>query len=236
VAIAVAGVSPRILVSDAYEYARARSWEDDAHLLRALSSRITAGTACWDIGANVGVYTLVMALRAGASGAVVSFEPEPRSNARLCENIHFNNLGNVAVFQYALGDTKGPVALSVSEHPSAGTHSLVAQAPEGSQRGEALFVQVLPGDEIVAAHALPIPAVVKIDVEGAEERVIAGMVRTLGDPRCSTVLCEMHFGILEAQGQAGAPARIARRLEECGFNRLEWLDRSHLFAVKERAA
>src|ERR1022692_5056444 len=154
VTIAVDGLSPRILVSDAFEYARALSWEDDAHLLRAITGRLAPGSICWDIGASVGIYTLVMAGKAGAAGAVVSFEPEPRSNARLRENVHFNKFTNVTVFDCALGSKRGQFTLNVAEHASAGTHSLATPAV-AHQRRAATLIEVFPGDQILAEKLLP---------------------------------------------------------------------------------
>jgi hypothetical protein len=75
------------------------------------------------------------------------------------------------------------------------------------------------------------PALIKVDVEGAEEEVLHGLSRTLAGPSCHTLLCEVHFAQLEARGHREAPARIESSLRSHGF-RIRWLDASHLLATK----
>src|SRR5579884_3190581 len=114
VTLYIGGKAAALLVNDAYEYARALSWKDDRVLLSAIVSRISVGETCWDVGASIGVYTMVMATAVGSSGRVLSFEPEPRSRRRLRENVRHNELGNVTVLEQALGREQGTLQLGVS--------------------------------------------------------------------------------------------------------------------------
>ena len=116
------------------------------------------------------------------------------------------------------------MTLHFAGHFASGAHSLFANSVATS--AATATVDVLPGDELRAKEGLRVPTALKIDVEGAEEEVITGLSRTLGDPACRRVVCEVHFGQLEARGQRDAPARIVRALNAFGFRRQRWLDPS----------
>jgi len=227
-------VAAHMLVANKIEYARCLSFKEDQEIIQAILKRLKTGSIYWDIGASIGIYTVLTAKKVGARGAVHAFEPEQRSHQRLCENIQHNELTNVTVHNLALGRTTNTMTLSVTDVASAGTHSLMTgslQTPH--QVAEQQTVRVLPGDKLRTDTDLPVPNVVKVDVEGAEEDVLLGLRETLLHPDCHTVMCEVHFAILNSCGKAGAPKRIEKYLRECGFQRQKWLDRSHLIVYKE---
>lgn len=120
----------------------------------------------WDIGANVGLYTLAAAPRAAR---VVAFEPLPRNLALLRRHLALNNMTNVEIVEAAVGTTDGTVHLSEGDSPS-----VAWVTPDG-----ALTVTALSLDEWVKGRADPAPDVVKIDVEGAEMDVLTGGQRSL---------------------------------------------------------
>lgn len=223
--------SATMLVADAAEYNRVLSFEEDQHILRAILDRLRPGDCYWDIGASLGLYGLLMAKAVTPSGCVVAFEPESRSFVRLLENVKASQLANVRPFQLALGRDRRQARLAVQATASSGVHSLVSQTFH--QTGENFqTVEVVPGDELRKQEDLPVPAALKVDVEGAEEDVLIGLEETLQDSRCQTVVCEVHFAVLEAAGRSDAPKRIVDLLSRCGFNRQVWLDHSHLLACK----
>ena len=88
-------------------------------------------------------------------------------------------------------------------------------------------VSVIPGDSLVD---LPLPNVVKIDVEGYEPEVIRGMANTLRCVRAAFV--EIHFAILEGRGMPQAPAEIVQSLRTLGFTTIRWVDASHIMALR----
>jgi hypothetical protein len=79
-------------------------------------------------------------------------------------------------------------------------------------------VQVVRGDEFVEAERLPIPKAVKVDVEGFEYSVLKGFRRTLADPRCEMVCCEIHPKFLPAHLK---PTDITNLLESLGYGGIE---------------
>jgi FkbM family methyltransferase len=231
VEVRAAGHSATMLVADAAEYNRVLSFEEDQHIIRAILDRLRPGECYWDIGASLGLYGLLMAKAVGPSGCVIAFEPESRSYARLLENVKTNQLDNIRSFRLALGRDRQQARLAVQAAASSGAHSLVSQ--EALQSGGCYqTIDVVPGDQLRKQEGLPVAAALKVDVEGAEEDVLMGLREMLQESRCRTVLCEVHFAVLEAAGRSNVPKRILDLLSKCGFNHQVWLDHSHLLACK----
>jgi len=88
------------------------------------------------------------------------------------------------------------------------------------------------GNRFIDMESLPVPNVIKIDVEGMEEEVLLGLVQTLHRPECRLILCEVHFAVLDQRGRWDAPRRILYFLEDCGVDTIEWLNYGHLMATK----
>jgi FkbM family methyltransferase len=129
---------------------------------------IRAGMVCYDVGANVGFYTLFFSHLVGAGGKVLAFEPFPRNVALLRRHIELNRCANVTVFDAAIGDREGTTLFE--EAPSASMGRV-------SDHGR-LAVECRRLDRIVSEGFSP-PDLIKIDVEGAESTVLAGAVEIL---------------------------------------------------------
>jgi FkbM family methyltransferase len=130
---------------------------------------LSPGDVLYDIGANVGFYTVLGASIVGSEGAVYAFEPMPRNLEFLRSHVSLNRFGNVRVIDAAVSDRAGTATFDDTQHPSMGSLSA----------GGALTVRTVRIDDLVAAGELRPPTVVKIDVEGAEELVLAGAAETL---------------------------------------------------------
>ena len=221
-----------LLVSNKQEYVRVLSVKNDKHILRALINHVKPGYVFWDVGANIGLYTVLLAKAVGEGGTVVAFEPEKNSFKRLIENIKFNKLTNVYSVNIALGKEIKKMKLAVSNHYASGTHSLAEHDRSHQENYESQSVEVLRGDVFLLQEKKEVPNVIKIDVEGLEEDVLIGLDETLKNYRCSLVVCEVHFSILNSIGRKEAPAKIITYLKDRGFNDHAWLDYSHLIASK----
>jgi FkbM family methyltransferase len=228
VRLSIAGLSAELRVADATEYMRVCSAEEDRELIDALATALEPGQTYWDIGASIGIYSLLIAVRVGPTGRVVAFEPERRSFQRLSENIALNGLRHIAVQPIALGDAAREMTMTVVGPASSGAHRL----DDAASGPDATIVSVLPGDTFRRDYGEGVPQVLKIDVEGAEESVIRGLSQTLREQACRAVLCEVHFSIHASRGDTDAPRRIRAMLAAAGFQRQRWLDPSHLFATK----
>jgi FkbM family methyltransferase len=186
----------------------------------ALSRLIRPGAVCADIGAHIGYMSLVMAKLAGPSGCVIAFEPDD-SNAKLLERNVSLNGGIAAVTVVRAAVTVGGRHMAhLFVGTAASQHSLVRERHHESFGRPVAAVSL---DDFFSRE--PVPDVVKIDVEGAEEQVLRGMKRILETARPAIVL-EVHgvvgwpaFGVLRDSRYTlrdlyGRPFDTAKRRNE----------------------
>ena len=161
------------------------------HRLIELLFRVSRpGDVFYDIGASIGTHSILVAKHLGPDGRVIAFEPEAHSFGRFQTNIALNGLSNITVFPVALGEEEKAGSLRNVE--GLGTFTLTMPAGES----DASTVMIVPGDRFREENRLPVPAVVKIDVEGYEYSVLKGLRRTLSDPSCRVVCYEHHTHLL----------------------------------------
>jgi len=174
----------------------------EPHVYDWISQRVNSDTQFYDVGAFIGYHTLCAAKRVGSTGSVFAFEPAPSNIEVLEHNLELNNLSNrVRVFPFAIGDTDRK---SISFYLRAGdpsTHSLARIDKLDHVANNELTevsVTVRTIDSIVAETGRP-PTLMKIDVEGAECRVIAGAMETMRKHRFP-IICAMHPSWLSQLG------------------------------------
>jgi FkbM family methyltransferase len=144
-----------------------RNREYEPEVSTALKSRLGLGDYFIDVGASIGYFTLLAARAVGAGGKVVAFEPGPQNQSMLLLNIATDGLAPVEVWPFALSDRKE--ILAYSRLASNGAVAPLA-GPQSLTTGD--LVQAIPMDELLAGY--PRIDVIKIDVEGAEGRVLRG--------------------------------------------------------------
>ncbi len=166
------------------------------------------GEVLYDIGANVGPYTL-LALLKGLT--VVAFEPHPESFRDLCRNAVLNCLQDrLIALPVGLSDAPGLASVpSVALGQTAGMTMTLGD-------GEGLrSILTAPLDGLIRAHALPPPTHLKIDVDGFEARVLTGARQTLAAETTKSCLIEVDTRT-SVSGQWDADAVLAF-LTECGL-------------------
>jgi FkbM family methyltransferase len=154
----------------------------------ALLARLKGGDVFYDIGANVGVYTVLGARRVGPAGKVVAFEPFPASAEAMRQNCIRNDLSNVTLVQAAVAERSGEIEFQI------GSTSVVNRIGDAasSPTGETLTVPMVAIDDYVQQSGAPLPNVVVVDVEQAEVRVLEGMRGTIERAR-PTLFIEVHW-------------------------------------------
>ena len=164
-----------------------------------LQDLLRPGDVFVDVGANWGYYTLAAAHLVGSSGRVVAFEPEPRLFALLSSNIEMNGLGHVIHQPLAVGASVERVPFSAfkAEDGNWGVSRAV-----GHDRAMVVDFEIdsVPLDAALDAASVDEVQLVKIDVEGAETGVLAGMERGLAAGRYRYVMLECHPGLLAERG------------------------------------
>lgn len=138
---------------------------------------VRPGSVVFDIGANVGLYTLLASRLAGPEGKVVAFEPLPRNLSYLKRHLKLNKAGNVEIVEAAVSNYEGAGHLSTNGDPHLGQLSADGLVD----------VRVTTIDAFMTTAAVE-PELLKIDVEGAEADVLAGAIETLGRCRPAIVL------------------------------------------------
>jgi FkbM family methyltransferase len=134
--------------------------------------QLTEGDVFYDIGANVGCYTLYASRLVGPAGHVVAVEPHPANAAALLRNIAVNGLTNVTVLTSPLGQCVGVERLKLGDL-QAGTSGSVVGNTEG------VMTCVTSIDYLRLRALIPAASFVKIDVDGNELLILLGMVNTL---------------------------------------------------------
>jgi FkbM family methyltransferase len=153
--------------------------------VRALCACASPGSAAIDVGANVGMVTIPLALAVGNQGKVIAFEPVAASAARLRENLRLNGLTHVVVHEVALGEQDGEITLQLGSDPVFHSSTEVL----GPWRtDESVRVPCRTLDAVWEAEGRPSVSVVKIDVEGAELSVLKGGRGLLAQERPALLL------------------------------------------------
>ena len=174
---------------------RARSCAKEPWTIEWLRGAVRPGEVLYDIGANVGTFALVAARHSQAR--VVAFEPGYANFARLCDNIQLNGCQHAIVpVPLPLTDRSGLVGFKYRGiEPGQSRHKMKPEAwrfrrPSAGTRYEQP-VLAMTLDAITATFQLPQPHHLKIDVDGAEARVLAGAPETLRSETLRTVLIEV---------------------------------------------
>lgn len=154
----------------------------------AMIRHLPPGGVLFDVGANLGFFSLLGARLAGPSGHVYAFEPVPENAEALAEHAALNQIGNVTVIERAVGARSGPARLQLVADRS---WSKLAAYGEHPQTERVIEVEAVAIDDLLAGGRLPPPAVVKIDVEGAELEVLEGMGQAIAAHR-PAIICELH--------------------------------------------
>lgn len=160
-------------------------------LQAAIAELVKPGMRVYDVGANIGYISLLLARRVGETGHVYAFEALPANLERLRLNLELSGLAQrVTVVPAAVVEQKRPARFLVG--PSGGMGKAAGSA--GRQDvvyGQELEVAGLSLDEFVYAQGNPAPQAVKMDIEGGEVLALPGMSRLLADAR-PLILLELH--------------------------------------------
>jgi FkbM family methyltransferase len=138
---------------------------------------ITPGMKVIDVGANLGVYTLLFASLVGDEGEVFAFEPTPTCIEILTQTIDDNSLGSiVALIPVAVGNQNHSVELTINDSSAFNSvNSDQSLEPEQKDKETAsLTVDQVSLDEFWKNQSMPIISFIKIDAEGSELKVMQG--------------------------------------------------------------
>jgi FkbM family methyltransferase len=167
-----------------------------------------------DIGANMGLFSLIAARRVGAKGQVHAVEPCSATFRRLEENLRLNGLRNVRPHQLAISDQPGKVDMTVSLDGYDAWNSLASPASGRVLATESVTAARL--DDFIHQQGLEGRiTMIKIDVEGWEAHVLAGGRETLSAP--SAPVLQVEFAEHAARAAGSSPANLYQALTGLGY-------------------
>ncbi len=174
-----------------------------------LERTLRSGDVLYDVGANVGAYSLIAASLGREAARIVAVEPVFANFASLCDNVLLNGFEDVVV--------PLPVLLGArTALETLGTENIEPGAAEHEIGGVGMPVLSLRLDDLVAQFGLPAPTLMKIDVDGGEAAVLAGAQQTLARTDLRSVLIEVERAggdaIVDALARAGLA--LTERVDE----------------------
>jgi FkbM family methyltransferase len=178
-----------LVVTTSRELKRAAEVSYEGFFLERILSSLKAEDVFFDVGANIGLVSLIVARQPQFNhGRVHGFEPEPRNLEHMRRNIAANDLAaSVQAHGVALSKAEGTAELFVRGEAGEGRHSLV------SERGSTGAIKVpLTTMDTFCQENRVLPTVIKIDVEGAEGEVLYGMGALLERHRPRELFMEIH--------------------------------------------
>jgi FkbM family methyltransferase len=162
----------------------------EPELQAALHALIRPGAVIYDVGANIGYVTLLLAKATGESGRVQAFEALPENVGRWRRNMALNGMeSRTRLFAGAVTQATGPVTFLV--HASGGMGKVAGSAGRQDQYLSEVTIPGISLDEFVYGQGNPPPQVVKMDIEGGEVLALPGMRRVLREAH-PLMLMELH--------------------------------------------
>jgi FkbM family methyltransferase len=169
-----------------------------ADVIQALRASGLAAVNAYDIGANVGNHTLFLATRCDR---VIAFEPYEPVRSQALRKLELNNIRNTVIYPFGLADVESELPFFESGDVSQGEGTFTV--PPDHSKGFPLALPVRRGDDFLNAENLPPMHVLKLDVEGFEAQVLAGLRNRLSSDR-PVVLMELSGAtgarIVDAEG------------------------------------
>lgn len=161
----------------------------EMNLQQAIQAWAQPGMVAYDVGANIGYVSLLLAKRVGETGKVFSFEPLPGNQERLQKNIGLNPNANVTVIPKAVADKAEETTFLI--HASGGMGKLQGSAGKNAGFETKIKVETVSLDDFVYKEKHAAPNIVKIDIEGGEVLAFKGMLRLLKEAK-PILLIELH--------------------------------------------
>lgn len=167
--------------------------EHEQHVADLIDDLVEEGDTCVDVGANIGYFTARMAARAGASGLVLAFEPEPGNFALLSRNVQLAQARGYRVVARQVAISERPGELELVRGEESTLHQV--RELDGTASDVLERVPCAPlGAELAAAGAGGLVKLLKIDVEGHETAVLRGCLDDLKRGTVAALVIEVTDG------------------------------------------
>ena len=179
----------------------------------AMVSLVKPGMTVVDIGANFGYYTLLLADLVGHHGYVYAFEPNPAAYEKLVNSISINgHTGRSEIARLAVSDRDGSCSFFIPRNEPKNAHLILGEEPKGD--GKIIEAKTIRLDSFLRRKQID---VIKIDAEGSEEKLWAGMRQVIDDNNDIKIFLEFNTA------RYTKPKAFLEKIILAGFN-LEYVD------------
>jgi FkbM family methyltransferase len=161
----------------------------EPEIARLLEHFLKPGMTFFDIGAHVGIFSLLAARLVGVGGQVHSFEADPWTFSLLKRNVERNHLRHVTANNLAVSDAEGTVSLVYDQNQDFGGNSI---APTDSNVMGAIQVPAVSLDAYLGRKGISDIDCIKADIEGAEYLMLKGGERLFAQPNRPTLIMEIN--------------------------------------------
>jgi FkbM family methyltransferase len=141
-----------------------------------LQRRLKPGDGFIDVGANVGVFSVLASQLVGDKGQVVAIEASPVFHRRLLQQSRLNGCRNIRAVNAAVSDSRKALTFVLASSHNMGANSVV---PYDGPAESTFEIEAVPLPELLGPSETANARVIKIDVEGAEGSVIRGLAPLL---------------------------------------------------------
>jgi FkbM family methyltransferase len=172
-------------------------------VLKTLQRLVRPGHVVYDVGANVGLFSVLLARGIGGEGWLYAFEPNPVCVSYLRANLERARAARFTILPVAISDRRGSCAFTVN-YATTLVGSSADSRPGVQKPGHLIEVEADSLDSIVTTWQLRPPDIIKVDIEGAERVAMSGMLQVITAHR-PALLVELHGR--EAATAALAPLR-----------------------------
>jgi FkbM family methyltransferase len=202
----------QLVVSSSQIRLRLMSVEKEPFTVEWIQRSIKPGDVFYDIGANVGAYSLIAAKASGNGARIFAFEPTAPSFYDLSRNVILNGCAvSVVPLPLALWSDNGPLSFT-SRPPVAGAAQHRITRGFASEEPDTATVLGVRLDDLVERFGLPAPTHAKIDTDGYELDVLRGAERTLSRPEWRSIIVELD------RNETNRNRQIKKLLADCGFD------------------
>jgi FkbM family methyltransferase len=207
----------KMIVDTEFEDHRFVSFFDkEPETIEWVKTFIKPGDIFFDVGANIGVFSLLAAALFKKKIMIYAFEPVYHNFDKLCRNIMVNNFNDFFTpYCLAIGDETKLEVINLASSVSGSANHMVAGAPEKLATEQNVeFKQgiiAISFDDLAFRFQLPLPNHIKIDTDGFEEKIVKGAEQMFSDQKVRSVL-------IEITDIDGSKERIIGMMDGYGFN------------------
>ena len=185
--------------------------EFESEIIEFLLALLIKSSIFFDIGANIGIYSLVASKNIITGGKIYAFEPADWAYDRLTENISINDIKNVETFKLAVSDFTGSRQFYVCEDDA--YNSLISTPMKQVQK--VVAINSIRLDDFCLDKNIDHIDILKIDVEGADFLVLKGTEKILRSDLPPIIICEFNRSI--AKGIKSSQYEFAIFMKELSY-------------------